>query len=197
MGPLIPLGHIDPAWNHVIAFVIGMAFGAVLESSGFSSSRKIVGVFYGYDMTVLRVFMTAVVVAMVGIVLLDKTGLLDMGQVFILPTYLYSAIIGGFIMGVGFLMGGYCPGTSFCGIAIGKIDAMVFSAGMYIGIFLFSEAFPLYEKLYNAEAMGPVLIHEFLGIGREWFVLLFVIMAIGAFVMVHFITRNNKPVILD
>jgi hypothetical protein len=197
MGPLIPLGYINPAWNHVIAFFIGVAFGAILESSGFSSSRKIVGVFYGYDMTVLRVFMTAVVVAMVGIVLLDKLGWLDMEHVFILPTFLYSSIVGGFIMGLGFLMGGYCPGTSFCGIAIGKIDAMMFTLGMFLGIFVFSEAFPLFEKLYNAKPMGPVLVPQILGISRELFVLLFVIMALGAFVMVYYVTRNIKPIDTD
>ena len=63
MGPLIPYGIIGAQWDLVIALLIGIAFGFVLESSGFSSSRKLAGVFYGYDFTVLRVFFTAAITA--------------------------------------------------------------------------------------------------------------------------------------
>jgi len=38
-GPLIPMGIIGQGWDLVIALLIGMAFGYVLESAGFSSSR--------------------------------------------------------------------------------------------------------------------------------------------------------------
>ena len=47
MGPLIPQYIIDPAWNNLIGIIVGILFGLILESSGFSSSRIIVGVFYG------------------------------------------------------------------------------------------------------------------------------------------------------
>ncbi len=45
----------------IIAILIGIAFGFILEASGFSSSRKLAGVFYGYDFAVLKVFFTAAV----------------------------------------------------------------------------------------------------------------------------------------
>ena len=59
MGPLIPNGIIPEEWNSIIAILIGIAFGFILEASGFSSSRKLAGVFYGYDFAVLKVFFTA------------------------------------------------------------------------------------------------------------------------------------------
>ena len=62
MGPLIPNGFIPYEWNIIIAVLIGLAFGFILEASGFSSSRKLVGVFYGYDFAVLKVFFTAALV---------------------------------------------------------------------------------------------------------------------------------------
>ena len=49
MGPLIPNGVIPGEWSYIIALLIGLAFGYILEASGFSSSRKLAGVFYGYD----------------------------------------------------------------------------------------------------------------------------------------------------
>ena len=137
MGPLIANGYIDPAWNNVIALLVGIAFGYILEASGFSSSRKLAGVFYGYDFVVLRVFMTAVMVTMIGLVYFSYMGWIDLSEIFILPTFLPSVIVGGIIMGLGFVMGGYCPGTSFTGVAIGKLDAVFFYRRALFGNFYF------------------------------------------------------------
>ena len=49
------------------ALIIGMAFGFVLERAGFGSSRKLAGIFYFRDMTVLKVMFTAVITAMLGL----------------------------------------------------------------------------------------------------------------------------------
>ena len=65
MGPFVP-DLISDQLNLVVALAIGFLFGFVLEQAGFSSSRRLVGVFYGYDLTVLRVFFTAAVTAAVG-----------------------------------------------------------------------------------------------------------------------------------
>ena len=113
MGPLIPNELIPSEWNFVIALLIGMAFGFILESSGFSSSRKLAGVFYGYDFAVLKVFLTAGIVAVIGLYYMDYLSWVDIKQLYIQPTYLWGAIVGGMIMGVGFLAGGFCPGTSY------------------------------------------------------------------------------------
>ncbi len=66
MGPLIPNGVIPAEWDSIIAILIGIVFGFVLEASGFSSSRKLAGVFYGYDFAVLKVFFTAALVSLIG-----------------------------------------------------------------------------------------------------------------------------------
>ena len=55
MGPLVP-DIIGNELNLVAALFIGIAFGFILEQAGFSTSKKLVGLFYGYDFTVLRVF---------------------------------------------------------------------------------------------------------------------------------------------
>ena len=126
MGPLAINEIISENTNLFLAFVIGIGFGFVLEQSGFSSSRKLAGVFYGYDAVVLKVFFTAAITAMLGLLFFSLFGWIDLNLVYINPTYLASAIVGGVIMGAGFIMGGYCPGTSFCGSSIVKIDSFVF-----------------------------------------------------------------------
>lgn len=194
MGPLVSQGIISPEWNMVIALLIGVAFGYILESSGFSSSRKLAGVFYGYDFVVLRVFMTAAMVAMIGLVYFNYMNWIDLSKIFILPTYTTSLLVGGVIMGLGFIMGGYCPGTSFTGVAIGKLDALFFTAGLYIGILIFSIAFPLVESIYFGGDLGPITVMETFGISRGLFVFLFVTATMIAFLIASLIKKRVKKV---
>lgn len=193
-GPLIPMGVIGQGWDLVIALLIGIAFGYVLESAGFSSSRKLAGVFYGYDFTVLRVFLTAGITAMLGLLYFSYMGWIDLTAIYINQTYLYAVLVGGVIMGLGFILGGYCPGTSLCGVAIGKIDAMVFTGGMFIGILFFSEAFSWFESLYYAEHMGPIKVYDALGMTSGLFAMLLVIVALAAFVVARIIENRIKKV---
>ncbi|MCE4563628.1 YeeE/YedE family protein [Maribellus sp. CM-23] len=181
MGPLIPNGIIGGGWDFVIALLIGIAFGFILEASGFSSSRNLAGVFYGYNFLVLRVFFTALIVAMVGIMYFDYLGWLDLSKIFILPTYLGPMIVGGVIMGFGFILGGYCPGTSFTGLAIGKLDALFFTIGLYLGILVFSLAFPLFEDFYSSGSLGNITLTELTGIPASYFALAFTVVALAAF----------------
>ncbi|MCK7541525.1 MAG: hypothetical protein MZV63_66900 [Marinilabiliales bacterium] len=110
MGPLAPYEIISENTNFLLAFFIGIAFGWVLESSGFSSSRKLAGIFYGYDTVVLKVFFTGAITAMLGLLFMSLFGWVDLDLVYVNPTYLTSAIVGGVIMGAGFHHGRLLPG---------------------------------------------------------------------------------------
>jgi hypothetical protein len=181
MGPLIPNDIITGDWNFVIALLLGVAFGFILEASGFSSSRNLAGVFYGYNFVVLRVFFTAVIVAMTGLLYFDYFGWLALSKIFILPTFVRPMILGAVIMGIGFVMGGFCPGTSFTGIAIGKMDALVFAIGLALGIFIFGETYPLFEDFFNSGSLGNVTLTDVTGIPAAWFAIAFTVIALAAF----------------
>ena len=197
MGPLIPNGIITGDWDFVIALLLGIIFGFILEASGFSSSRNIVGVFYGYNFVVLRVFFTAVIVAMVGLLYFDYFGWINLDQIFILPTYLAPMIVGGVIMGFGFILGGFCPGTSYTAIAIGKMDALVFTIGLFIGISLFSWAFPLFESFYYSGFIGNVTLTDVTGIPAAWFAFAFTVIALVAFWITMVIEKKVRKNIKD
>ncbi|WP_045026094.1 MULTISPECIES: YeeE/YedE thiosulfate transporter family protein [Draconibacterium] len=192
MGPLIPNGVIGGGWDFVIAILLGVAFGFVLEASGFSSSRNLAGVFYGYNFVVLRVFFTALIVAMVGLLYFDYVGWLNLSQIFILPTFLTPMIVGGVIMGVGFVLGGFCPGTSFTGIAIGKLDALFFTIGLYLGIFGFSLAYPLFEDFFTSGDMGNVTLMEITGLPAPYFAVAFTVVALAAFWGTMFVEKRVR-----
>ncbi len=194
MGPLIPNGLIPHEWDSIIAILIGIVFGFVLEASGFSSSRKLAGVFYGYDFAVLKVFFTAAVVALIGMYYMDYLGYVDVTQMYVHPTYLWGAIIGGVIMGLGFVTGGFCPGTSLCAVAIGKIDAIVYVLGIMIGVFIFSELFFLFQPLYEGSFLGNITLVDSLGVNPYWFIFIFTIIAIISFVISDIIRKRNKKI---
>jgi uncharacterized protein len=190
MGPLAPNGIISENTNFLLAFFIGIAFGWVLESSGFSSSRKLAGQFYGYDTVVLKVFFTGAITCMIGLLLMSLFGWIDLVLVYVNPTYLTSAIVGGVVMGAGFIMGGFCPGTSFTGAAIGKIDAMVFVGGLFIGIYGFAFTYPWWEKMYMAKYLGEPKISQSLGMSDGLFGLLLILVALGMFVVAEWAERK-------
>ncbi|MGE0020957.1 MAG: YeeE/YedE thiosulfate transporter family protein [Draconibacterium sp.] len=181
MGPLSIFNNF-PEWaNLLTGFIIGIGFGFALEQAGFSSSRKLAGMFYGYDATVLKVFFTAAITALVGAQFLSFFGLLDLSLVYVNPYYINASIIGGVIMGAGFIMGGFCPGTGICALSIGKIDAFVFLFGGIFGAFLFAETYSFIEPLATGSFKGPVKMDEWLGVSSGVFTLLLVIAAVAMF----------------
>jgi len=192
MAPFVP-DFISDQMNLVVALFIGLGFGFVLERAGFSSSRKLAGVFYGTDFTVLRVFFTAAVTAMVGVILLGSVGWLDTRAIFVNPTWLWPAVLGGVIMGLGFILGGYCPGTSICAAAIGKVDALFFVGGGVLGVFAFGELYPLLKGFNDSSALGALRVFDSLRVSQGLFAFLMIVVALGAFAFTTRIERRVAP----
>lgn len=172
------LGH----WGaYVVYFLIGIAFGAVLEIAGFGNSKKLAAQFYFTEMTVLKVMFTAIIVAMTLIFGASAVGLLDFNLVWVNHTYLWPGIVGGLVMGVGFIVGGFCPGTSLVSAATGKVDGMFFVLGVLSGIFAFGETVGLFEGFFYSSYMGRFTIPEWLNLPTGVVVVLVVLMALGMF----------------
>ena len=106
-------------------------------------------------------------------------------KVYILPTYLWPQIVGGLILGIGFIMGGYCPTTSVVATVSGKLDGLIFLVGMVVGSFVFGEIFPALEKFYSSGSMGQVTLPQVLGIQSGIIALAVVLMAVVAYWIVE------------
>jgi rhodanese-related sulfurtransferase len=165
----------------LVYMLVGLFFGIALEISGFASSPKLAAQFYFKDLTVLKVMFSAIVVAMVLIFLASGLGLLDYNLVWVNPTYLWPGIVGGLIMGVGFIVGGFCPGTSLVALATRKIDGLFFTLGGLFGIFLFGETVGLFDIFWNSSYLGRFTIPDWLGLSTGVVVLLVVFMALFMF----------------
>lgn len=162
----------------VVALLFGFAFGFVLERSGFGDARRLAAQFYLTEMRVLKVMFTAIVTCLLLVTLASSVGLLDFAALQVNSTYLGTAVLGGLLLGAGFVIGGYCPGTSLVSAATGKVDGMVFVGGVLAGVFAFGETGGLYRAFYdNAGALGRVTLPEALGLPFGVVVALVVAMA--------------------
>jgi len=132
--------------------------------SGFGDSRKLAAQFYLKEMTVLKVMFTGIIVAGVLIGLSAAFGLLDFEQIYVNPTFLKPGIVGGLVMGVGFIIGGFCPGTSIVAASTLKIDGILFALGVATGIFAFGETVDLYSDFWYSTAMGRLTLPELFGL---------------------------------
>ena len=177
MTPLYKYGFFGDELSLVVAFVLGIGFGFCLERAGFGSARKLAAQFYLYDMSVFKVMFTAIVTAMLGVTYLGWIGWLDLSQVYLVPTFLGPQILGGLVLGVGFVVGGYCPGTSAAAVATGRVDGMVYALGIFAGTFAYAEVYPSIKAFVNSNAMGQVTLPEVLGL--PWGVIVFVVVVIA------------------
>lgn len=165
----------------LIAVAIGIGFGFFLEQAGFGSSVKLAQQFYFRDLTVFKVMFTAIITAMLGLFWLSWFGLIDLSLVRVLPTYLLPQTVGGVIFGVGFVMGGYCPGTCVVASVTGKMDGWIHLLGMFAGIFLFAELFPFIESWYSSTPMGEITLSQQFGLSHGTMVLIVVLVALAGF----------------
>ena len=169
-------------WTYVLFGVIGFAFGYTLEMSGFGDSRKLAAQFYFTEMTVLKVMFTAIVTAMVLLFGAVGLGILNFSQVWVNTTYLWPGLVGGLIMGVGFIVGGFCPTTSLASASTGKIDGMFFMLGGFVGAFLFGETEQYFTQWYNNSGYyGRLTLDQVFNLPIGVVVLLVVLMALFMF----------------
>ena len=180
-APYFKFGLFGDEMSLVIAVAIGFGFGFFLERAGFGSAKKLTSQFYLDDLAVFKVMFTAIITAMLGSFYLSWAGFLDLSLVYSSTTYLIPQIVGGLVLGLGFVIGGYCPGTSIVGIATGRLDALVFAGGVFAGILLFGEAYPAIADLVVATNMGRVSIPELFNVPYGLVVLAVVVMAVAGF----------------
>ena len=181
MFPLDIVSLFGKVFGYGVFLLIGMAFGAVLEVAGFGDSRKLSAQFYFRDMTVLKVMFTAIVVAMVLIFAGNALGLVDFPKIYVNPTCLWPQIIGGLILGFGFIIGGFCPGTSIVAMSTLKVDGIFFFGGVFAGVWLFGETVGSFNNFYESGFMGRFTLPDLLKADAGVVVLAVVLMAVMAF----------------
>jgi uncharacterized membrane protein YedE/YeeE len=89
-------------------------------------------------------------------------GVVDRSAIALPDTFLVPQLVGGLVFGVGFVVGGYCPGTGCVGMAAGRGDGVAVVLGMLAGVLVFGELFPLLAWFYTVTPLGPATLPDVL-----------------------------------
>ncbi len=183
MAPLSVLENLGGTPGlFAVHLILGILFGAVLEQSGFGDSRVLAAQFYLNKMTVLKVMFMAIITACLLIFLASGLGLVDYTHLWVNPTYLLPGVVGGIVMGIGFVIGGYCPGTSLVSMATLKIDGLFFVLGGLAGVAIFGNTVDAsFVNWWSSDVSQRFILPDWLNISVGWTVFLVVLLAISFF----------------
>ena len=170
--PFEVLGGASRELGLVLAVLTGIAFGFVLERAGFGRAPKLAAQFYLRDMTVFKVMFTAIVTAMLGLVIASGFGLADLRAVsesIASWTWVWPMLIGGLVLGAGFIISGYCPGTSIVAASSGNVDGLVAFGGVVAGTFVYSELLQIdaFARFHVAGEKGAFFLYDLFDVSPE------------------------------
>ncbi|ANK82990.1 MAG: hypothetical protein TEF_20935 [Rhizobiales bacterium NRL2] len=116
----------------LLAIVLGAAFGATLDRIGATNPGYIIRMLNLTETHLMKTIFTGIGVASVllfgGLLL----GVVDPGHLSVKSAYA-GVFIGGLLLGAGFAVAGYCPGTGLTALATGRKDALFFAIGGLCG----------------------------------------------------------------
>ncbi len=118
----------------LLPLVIGFFFGGGLVLGGLADPDKIVGTLRLKDFHAMRTIGVFVLVGMLGTWILQMAGVAHFS---VKPAALLGVSVGGALLGTGFGMTGYCPGTGLACAVSGRIDALITVLGMFAGALAF------------------------------------------------------------
>jgi uncharacterized membrane protein YedE/YeeE len=79
------------------------------------------------------------------------------------PTFVVGVLLGGLIFGVGFGLGGYCPGTCVVGIGEGRKDAIAAIGGGVVGALVFTLVYTtLIDPIVKLANFGKITLADVL-----------------------------------
>lgn len=154
--------------TEMIGFIVGVLFGAGLFLGGLADPDKIIGTLRLKDFHAMRTIALFVLVGMLGTWILE---LLGAAHFSVKPAAMVAVSIGGALLGIGFGLTGYCPGTGLACAASGRLDALVTVVGMFLGALVFILIYPGIVQPIDAIAnFKKVTLPEITGIARGFWV---------------------------
>ncbi len=198
IAPLAKTGIITEVQNLWLAIPMGLLFGAALQMAGFTDGRKIGRAFYFKDTDVPTVMFTAIITGMLGLWGLSLIGYLDISKIYFIPTYLVPVMVGGFLFGIGMVVGGYCPGTALASSVTGKLDAMVFLIGFFLGSLVFGDLYEFWVEFYKSDYRGVLRMDQLFGtsVGRTILIMVLfaIVVSVGMRLVQHLVWHNVQPI---
>ena len=120
----------------ILAILLGTLFGFVLHRVGASNPENIINMLRLKDLHLMKAILLAIGVASSILFVGLAAGFINPSHISIKASY-WGVLVGGIILGAGWAVAGYCPGTGVVALGDGRKDAIPFIAGGLVGAFIY------------------------------------------------------------
>ncbi len=141
-----------------LAVILGILFGFALQRVGATNPQNIINMLRLKDLHLMKAIFFAIGISSTLLFLLMTAGVIDAGHLSVKSSYI-GVIVGGAMLGIGFAVAGYCPGTGLGALADGRKDALFFVAGGLIGALIYTLVYGsikgtwLFDKISGGKVM--------------------------------------------
>ncbi|MCG8634791.1 MAG: YeeE/YedE family protein [Desulfobacterales bacterium] len=145
----------------VLAIIIGIFFGFALQRVGATNPQNIINMLRLKDLHLMKAIFFAIGISSTVLFLLMAASVIDSGHLSVKSSYI-GVIAGGALLGLGFAVAGYCPGTGLAALADGRKDALFFVGGGLLGALIYTLVYGSIKGtwLFNKIAGGKVMLAE-------------------------------------
>ncbi|TCM80531.1 DUF6691 family protein [Rhodovulum steppense] len=129
-----------------LAIGLGALFGLMLERIGATDPNWIGRMLNLTNTHLMKTIFMAIGTASILMFGGQMLGLVEVGHMSVKEIHV-GVLLGGAILGIGWAIAGYCPGTGVCAAATGRLDALFFIAGGLIGAGAYALSYPFWEQV--------------------------------------------------
>jgi uncharacterized protein len=123
--------------NIVLAITFGLLLGFVLQKVGAGNPQRIIDMLRLKDLHLMKAILLGIGISSLALFVLLAIGIVDAANLSVKSSYV-GVIVGGAILGLGWTIAGFCPGTGLVAAGTGRKDALVFILGGLVGAFIYT-----------------------------------------------------------
>jgi len=141
-----------------LSILLGIFFGFALQRVGATNPQNIINMMRLKDLHLMKAIFFAIGISSIFLFILMAVGIIDVGHLSVKSSYI-GVVVGGALLGLGFAVAGYCPGTGLTALADGRKDALFFVGGGLLGALLYTLIYGsikgswLFDKIAGGKVM--------------------------------------------
>jgi len=167
--------------------ITGILFGFLMQKSEVIRYERQVGAMRLKDFTIFKFMLSAIIVGMFGIYLMQDLGMVKLS---VKATALGANILGGVLFGIGWALFGYCPGTAAGALGEGRLDAIPGLLGMLVGAAIYAEVYPLMKAtILTWGDLGKLTLPGVLNLNHWVVIVILTLIYIGLFAIFRMLRR--------